>query len=251
MVFIADVEAGADDGAAVLLRRAGAAGEKQGWCVGLEGGDDVGAGDLDGLARGEEGGDDAPSSISATRAVPRARSSTSDGFGVGGGEKVAGERRPVVGERGVGELGAPAEGRRRDRPVFGGGRRAATGDGEAVPGGGVAAHLGAADLEAGWPECGSVAAGTRASTRALRRELAGPVHRHEDAARLHAVGDEGADEGAAVRARHLDEVGGRRCRGPRRRRGGSRRRARRCAGRGAGRGRCGSSCATGRGRGRC
>ena len=42
----------------------------------------------------------------------------------------------------------------------------------------------------------------------LRGELAGPVHRDEDRARLDAVGDEGADEGAAVGARDLDEVGG-------------------------------------------
>ena len=34
-------------------------------------------------------------------------------------------------------------------------------------------------FKAGWPETGSVIAGTSASTRALRRELVGPVHRRE------------------------------------------------------------------------
>ena len=45
----ADVEAGADDRTAVLLRHAGTAGEEHRRGVGLEGGDHVGAGDLDRL----------------------------------------------------------------------------------------------------------------------------------------------------------------------------------------------------------
>ena len=90
-----------------------------------------------------------PSSIRATRAVPRRAVLDEDGVGLRRGEEAAGERGPVVGAGGVGELGAQAEGRGRDRPIVGGGGRPAAADGEAEPGGGVAAYLGAAGLEAG------------------------------------------------------------------------------------------------------
>ena len=106
----ADVEAGADDGAAVLLRRAGAAGEEHRRGVGLEGGDDVGAGDLDRLARGEERGDDAALLDERDAGDAAGAVLDEDRLGPGGGEEVAGEGGPVVGARGVGELGAPAEG---------------------------------------------------------------------------------------------------------------------------------------------
>ena len=176
-----------------------------------------------------------PSSTSATRAVPRARSSTSDDLGLrarrraprakaaqssGGAASASSTRQP----KGVG----------RDRPVVGGGRRPAAADGEAVPGGGVAADLGAAHLERGLAGV-RVGRGRAPGHRRGRGEANSPDQciGTKTAAGLDPVGDEGADERAAVRARHLDEVGGGRCRAPRRPSGGSRRRARRCAGRGA------------------
>ena len=110
------------------------------------------------------------------------------------GEEAARERGPVVGTGGVGELGAEAEGRGRDRPIVGGRGRAAAADGEAEPGGGVAAYLGAAGLGGGLAGVGVGRGGHQGVDAGLRGELAGPVHRDEDRARLDAVGDEGADE---------------------------------------------------------
>ena len=106
----ADVEAGADDRTAVLLRHAGTAGEEHRRGVGLEGGDDVGAGDLDRLGRGEERGDD-PAVLDQGDPGGTARAILDEnGVGLRRGEEAARERGPVVGMGGIGELGAEAEG---------------------------------------------------------------------------------------------------------------------------------------------
>ena len=62
--------------------------------VGLEGGDDVGAGDLDRLGGGEERGDDAAVLDERDAGGPRARSSTTTTSAVGGGEEAAGRAPP-------------------------------------------------------------------------------------------------------------------------------------------------------------
>lgn len=104
----ADVEAGADDGALVPLRGAGAAGEEQGGRAGLEGDDEMRAGDLDRLAAGEERYGEAAVLDQGDARGAAGAVLDQDSLGVGGGEEGAGERRPVVGERRVGELAAPA-----------------------------------------------------------------------------------------------------------------------------------------------
>ena len=191
-----------------------------------------------------------PPSTSATRAVPRAGPRPDD-LGLGRGEERPGEGGPVVGRARRRRARRASRSRSARAPSSRCGRRPGAADGEAVPGGGVAADLGRGPPSApAGPSAGRSRRGPGVDAGG-GGELARPVHRHEDAARPAPVGDERADQRPAVRARHLDEVG----RADAARRGvlgvdfGERlgdvlAEPRR-------RGRCGSSCATGRGPGRC